>query len=341
MPAKRPILSATEDDILAFCREQNAPKYHAKQIQDWIYRKHAISFSEMSDIPKSLRGALEESFYLSRMSVVKTLTSHDGSEKFLFELTDGAHIEAVILRFGTRVTFCLSSQVGCPLHCAFCATGAVYRRNLTVEEIVTQFTVLRGHAKKVNSVVFMGMGEPLLNMKNVMPAIKELTSKDGFNLGTRHVTISTAGIIKGIERLGALESNIRLAVSLNSLRDSVRSKLMPINRKYPLPLLLDTLEAYVEDAKRMLTFEWVLINGVNDSVNEAYRLMRLRRRFAFKVNLIPYNPILTVRHFKTPTPESIERFRSILEGGGIDVMERFRHGQDIGAGCGQLAGSVH
>lgn len=340
MPAKLPILSATEEDLIAFCKDHNAPKFHAKQIHDWIFRRHAVSFDDMSNVPKALREALSDAYYLSRMTVAKRLTSHDGSEKFLFELTDGAHIEAVILRFGERVTFCLSSQVGCPLHCAFCATGAAYRRNLTVEEIITQFTVLRGHAKKVNSVVFMGMGEPLLNMKNVMPAIKSLTSKDSFNLGTRHITLSTAGIIKGIERLGALETNIRLAVSLNSLRDSVRSKLMPINRKYPLPILLDTLEAYVENAKRMLTFEWVLIAGVNDSVNEAYRLMKLRRRFAFKVNLIPINPVTNAHHFKAPSPENVERFRSILEGGGIDVMERFRHGQDIGAGCGQLAGTV-
>lgn len=303
-----------------------------------MFKKNAISFDEMTDLPKGLREALADTYFIQRLSIEQTKSGDDGSEKFLFRLTDGARIEAVVLKHGDRVTFCLSSQVGCPVNCAYCATGHMgFRRNLTVEEVVAQFVLLRAHTKKVNSIVFMGMGEPLLNMKNVIPAISIITSHRGFNLGTRHVTLSTAGEIKGIRRLAGLNTHIRLAVSLGSLKETLRNELIPMNRKYPLAELIPALKEYVDAAKRLITFEWVMIDGVNDNINEAFRLVRLRRKLPFKVNLIAYNPVPSNRQFRPSPAENIERFRGVLEEAGIEVIERFRQGQSINAGCGQLA----
>ena len=210
-------------------------------------------------------------------------------------------------------------------------------RNLTADEILSEFILMRAITKKVNSIVFMGMGEPLANTKNLFKAIETINSYKGFNLGIRHITISTAGEITGIKQLIEKDLDCRLAVSLHSLKNEVRDKIMPINKKYNVENLIAILKRYSKNGKRMITFEWVLIKDINDSVNDAYRIVNLKKEFPFKVNIIPMNPVEHAPELKKPNKDIILRFKSILKDNGVEVIERFKQGQDILAGCGQLA----
>lgn len=338
MAKKISIMNLSEDDLSKFCEENNFPKFHSSQILNWIYKKYAITFEEMSDIPKSLRVSLEENYFIHN-SKVETITEDEyGTKKLLISLYDKKKIESVILGKNDRITFCLSSQVGCGYGCAFCSTGTMgLSRNLTADEILAEFILMRAITKKVNSIVFMGMGEPLANTKNLFKAIETINSYKGFNLGIRHITISTSGEIVGIKQLIEKDLDCRLAVSLHSLKNEVRDKIMPINKKYPIENLISILKRYSKNGKRMITFEWVLMKDINDSVNDAYRIVNLKKEFPFKVNIIPMNPVEHAPELKKPNKDIILRFKSILKDNGVEVIERFKQGQDILAGCGQLA----
>lgn len=338
MAKKISIMNISEDDLSNFCEDNNFPKFHSSQILNWIYKKYAATFEEMSDIPKDLRAILEENFFIHNSKIENIFEDNGKTKKLLISLYDRKKIESVILSKNDRITFCLSSQVGCGYSCAFCSTGAMgFSRNLTADEILAEFILMRAITKKVNSIVFMGMGEPLANTKNLFKAIETINSYKGFNLGIRHITISTAGEIIGIKRLIEKDLDCRLAVSLHSLKNEVRNKIMPINKKYNVENLIAILKKYSRNGKRMITFEWTLIKDINDSVNDAYRIVNLKKEFPFKVNIIPMNPVEHAPHLKKPNKDIILRFKSILKDNGIEVIERFKQGQDILAGCGQLA----
>ena len=306
MAKKISIMNLSEDDLEKFCEENNFPKFHSSQILNWIYKKYAITFEEMSDIPKGLRVSLEKNYFIHN-SKVETMTEDE---------------------YGTKKLY----------GCAFCSTGTMgLSRNLTADEILAEFILMRAITKKVNSIVFMGMGEPLANTKNLFKAIETINSYKGFNLGIRHITISTSGEIVGIKQLIEKDLDCRLAVSLHSLKNEVRDKIMPINKKYPIENLISILKRYSKNGKRMITFEWVLMKDINDSVNDAYRIVNLKKEFPFKVNIIPMNPVEHAPELKKPNKDIILRFKSILKDNGVEVIERFKQGQDILAGCGQLA----
>ena len=232
MAKKISLMNLSEEDLARFCESNNFPKFHSSQILNWIYKKYAIDFEEMSDIPKDLRASLKENYFIHNSKVENIFEDEHGTKKLLISLYDKKKIESVILSKNERVTFCLSSQVGCGYSCAFCSTGTMgLSRNLTADEILSEFILMRAITKKVNSIVFMGMGEPLANTKNLFKAIETINSYKGFNLGIRHITISTAGEITGIKQLIEKDLDCRLAVSLHSLKNEVRDKIMPINKK--------------------------------------------------------------------------------------------------------------
>lgn len=336
MPPKQALLTTAHSELKKFMADNSFPEFHAEQVREWVFKRNALAFEDMTNIPKDLRILLNRKFYVHNTNIEKTETDGKGATKFLLKLYDNRMIEAVVLEKEGRITFCLSSQVGCALNCSFCATAKMgFSRNLSTEEILAQFILLRAHTKKVNSVVFMGMGEPLQNYNNLLIALNILNGFKGFNLGSRHITISTAGIIEGIEKLSAIKRDFRLAISLHSMRDSVRSQIMPINRKYPLKKLLQVTKDYSKKGGRRVTFEWVLIDGVNDTPSEAHRLVELSKEFAFKVNLIPYNPT-NGNDYKASNKNTIRTFKRILIEGGVEVIERYRQGQGANAGCGQL-----
>ncbi len=338
MSKKISIMNISEDDLATFCEQYNYPKFHSSQILNWIYKKYITSFEEMSNIPKDLRTLLNENYFFHNSKIDSIEEDETGTKKLLISLYDKKKIESVILEKNDRVTFCLSSQVGCGYGCRFCATGNMgLFRNLTADEILSEFILMRAITKKVNSIVFMGMGEPLANTKNLFKAIDTINSYKGFNLGIRHITISTSGEVVGIKQLIDRDLDCRLAVSLHSLKNEVRDKIMPINKRYNIENLMAILKRYSKNGKRMITFEWVLIKGVNDSVNDAYRIVNLKKEFPFKVNIIPMNPVAHAPELLRPNKDIILRFKSILKDNGIEVIERFKQGQGILAGCGQLA----
>ena len=337
MPKKISILTTSEDSIANFCKDNSYPTFHAKQIKEWIFKKYAVSFDEMTNLPSAFRTLLDEHYYIHDCSIEKIDEDKNNTKKLLISLYDNKKIESVILSKNERTTFCLSSQVGCRFKCSFCATGSMgFGRNMSADEILAQFLLMRSITKKVTSIVFMGMGEPLDNTKHLFKAIELINSFKGFNLGIRHITISTAGEIVGIKQLIDRGIDSRLSVSLHSLKDDVRDKLMPINKKYPLDELIKMLKKYSQTGKRMITFEWVLIDSVNDSVNDAYRLVNLKKEFPFKVNVISLNETPFAKNLKAPSKDKVIRFKSILHDNGIAVIERYKQGQSISAGCGQL-----
>lgn len=336
MPKKISILTSHKDELSKFCESVSYPKFHATQILEWVFKKYALTFDDMSNVPKELRALLDEKYYIHSCKIEKIDEDSYNTQKLLISLYDNKKIESVIMSKADKVSLCLSSQVGCAFRCSFCATGTMgFTRDLTTEEILAQFALMRSITKRVTSVVFMGMGEPLANTKNLFKAIDIINSSRGFNLGIRHITISTAGEIVGIKHLIERDLDCRLSVSLHSLRDEVRNEIMPISRKYALEDLIRILKRYSERGKRMITLEWTLIEGVNDSVNDAYRIVNLKKEFPFKVNIIPLNPVPHYRG-RCPSKDKIIRFKSILHDNGVEVVERYRKGRSISAGCGQL-----
>jgi len=340
MEDRRPsILEVTPEELLDWLREAGEPAYRLTQILSWVYERRAGSFDAMTNLGRDLRTRLAESFSLAPLRVIGQERSRDGaSEKYLFELADGEQIESVRMGGDGHHAFCISSQAGCALGCLFCATGGMgFGRNLTVAEILGQVTALAGGDAWPANIVFMGMGEPLLNLEAVVPALEALADERRFGLGLRRITVSTAGVTPGIKQLAAAPVQPNLALSLNSPFDEERSRLMPINRKYPLRGVLAACRDYVQRTGRRLTLEYVLLGGVNTSPPAAREVARIAHEQGALVNLIAFNPVKGCA-FESPHKDEVSRFRSLLEERGVRVTQRFRRGLDVAAGCGQLKG---
>jgi 23S rRNA (adenine2503-C2)-methyltransferase len=319
--------------------------YRVRQIGDWLYQKRVQSFEEMTDLPREFRALLSNEFEFSKIDVVRVLGSHDTTRKFLFRLSDESLIETVLIPaspalYGSRSdrrTLCVSTQVGCAYRCKFCASGLEgFSRNLRPNEIVDQIiAVEREAAEKIDNVVFMGMGEPLANLENVMRAIRIINAPWGLGIGARHIIVSTSGLAPQIRKFANEKLQIRLAISLHGATDEVRNQIMPVNRRYNLETLLAACDYYARHKKQRLTFEYILIANVNDSLDQARRLGRIARRLEAKVNLIPYNTVHGLP-WSRPSLEQQEQFLSVLRSSGVAATLRREKGHDIDAACGQL-----
>jgi 23S rRNA (adenine2503-C2)-methyltransferase len=314
------------------------PEFRIKQLFKWLYDKCCTDFNLMSDISKQFRSFLSENFEINRFEIVDILNSKDGTTKFLFKTKLDDFIESVLIPIDGRITACLSSQVGCAMGCVFCNTGdRGFDRNLETWEILAQLIemiIYSGH--KPNNIVFMGMGEPLSNYDNVVKAIKILENKYGFGYSPRKITLSTSGYVDKIEQLGK-DVNVKLAVSLNAVTDEVRDKIMPINKKYPIKTLIESLKRYPVMKDEEITIAYVLIEGLNDSEEDAKKLVDLLKGLSVKVNLIAYN-CWGDKKFKTSPIEKILLFQKVLKSNGIMTFIRDSKGSDILAACGQLRG---
>ena len=328
-----PTIDRVDLDLLTTTlRELGEPAYRARQVWRWA-AQGAGGFAEMTDLPLDLRAALAEGVPYSSLALIQEARASDGTVKALFQTTDGRPVEAVLMRYRDgRRSLCLSSQSGCPLTCTFCATGQMrFGRNLTASEILDQALHFR-RGGGVDHAVFMGMGEPMMNLDAVLGACERLPA---LGIGNRHTAVSTVGWIPGIERLAAQPMPIRLALSLHAADDALRSELMPVNERYPLRDVLEACRAYYERKRRMVFVEYVMLGGVNDSYAQARQLAEVLDPRVFKVNLIPYNP--TDSPYQGSSPKAIEAFRAELERQGVGATVRLTRGRDIAAACGQLA----
>lgn len=318
------------------------PIFRAKQIWEGLYKSLWNTPEEFTNLPKSLRNRLGEEFSFTHLQPVQTLDSGDGeTAKTLFHLPDSRAIETVLMRYKERRTLCISTQSGCAMGCVFCATGQMgFGRNLSSGEIVEQVIYFARQLKKTNevvtNVVVMGMGEPFHNYENTLEAISRLNHPDGFNLGARRFTISTVGLVPMIERFAQENHQINLAISLHAANDELRSSLLPVNKKYPIAVLMNAIRHYIAQTGRRVTFEWALIRNVNDSPDNARELAQLLKGLLCHVNVIPLNPTKKY-HGEASTRERAEAFCSVLQNAGIPATIRLRRGIDIQAGCGQLA----
>jgi 23S rRNA (adenine2503-C2)-methyltransferase len=321
------------------------PSYRAGQIMDWLYEKRAGAFEEMTDLPQSLRARLAEKFSIGKIDIERVLGSSDTTRKFLFQLSDGNLIESVLIpaspalygEQSDRRTACISTQVGCAYGCKFCASGLEgFSRNLRTNEIVDQIIAIeRASGERIDNIVFMGMGEPLANFDNVLRAIGIINAPWGLGIGARRITVSTSGLAPQIKKLADEPLQIRLAISLHAATDAVRNQIMPINRRYNLETLLSACDYYVARKKQPLTFEYILIAGVNDVHEQACLLSQHARRLSAKVNLIPYNRVDGLPWARSSRTRQ-EKFLSILRAHGIPATLRREKGGDIDAACGQL-----
>ena len=342
---KTPLLDLTYDQLNELLTSWGEPSYRADQVWGWLYRSLATDFEEMTNLPKELRERLTEATLLQTMKPLEEKVSADGlTRKVLFALRDNQTIESVLMHYERRHTACISTQVGCPFGCVFCATGqSGFVRNLTPGEIVGQVLYFarqlrdqgRGTNRPITNVVFMGMGEPLANYEATWQAIETLTHDEGFNLGARRITISTVGLVPGIQRLAEEGTQIGLGISLHAPTDELRDKLVPINRRYPLNQLVAVCHHYVERTGRRVSFEYALIQGVNDSLEQARQLAHLLDGLLCHVNLIPLNPVPESLYQPSPR-DRILAFQAELNRSKVPNTLRVERGVDIQAGCGQL-----
>ena len=332
--------------LIDLLQELNQPAFRAKQIWQGIYQNLWTNLADFSNLPLTLRGQISSQFNLGCLTLEKELSSTDGqTHKFLYRLEDGSAIETVLMAYHDRNTVCISSQVGCALGCKFCATGNMgFVRNLSsgeiIEQVIKSAAILSSNDEKLTNVVFMGMGEPFRNYQAVSEAIAVLNDPDGFGMGKRRFTISTVGIVTGINKLTEERSQVNLAISLHAADDQLRSKIVPINAKYNISALMTACNAYLETNSRRITIEWALIDGVNDTDEQARKLVNLIKGKLFHVNLIQLNP---VDHYpgKPAMDQNARRFQKIVEAAGIPCTIRLRRGIDIQAGCGQLASQTN
>ncbi|MGB9764469.1 MAG: 23S rRNA (adenine(2503)-C(2))-methyltransferase RlmN [Candidatus Saccharicenans sp.] len=333
------LTSLTFSELEDYLRKKDEPAFRAKQIYKWVYQQGKNDFLEFTDLPLSLRQELSKEFIINPLELSQTVSSQDGTVKYLFKLSDGYFIETVMIPSGGRKTICLSSQVGCKFHCAFCASGLHgFKRNLTTGEIVSQVLTLKYQfGQEITNLVFMGMGEPLDNLDNVLKAIRILNDERGLAFGARRITISTAGVIPAIKKLKDFNLQINLSLSIHSAVEEKRSQLMPINRRFPLSELVEAAEDYLRAGGRKLTLEYILIRKINDHQYEAEGLASIARRLKAKVNLIAYSPVPSLP-FERPKPEEFQHFKQLLEERKVKVTIRQSKGVGIAAACGQLAG---
>lgn len=326
-------------ELEALMEELKATKFRAKQIHNWIYAKSVSSIDEMTNLSKDFREKLKGIAVVTDTKIKVKQVSSDGTIKYLVEYPDGECVETVLMRFDNRanLTVCVSSQVGCAVNCSFCATGkGGFKRNLTAQEIIEQvLTIQRDTGLKVTNIVFMGQGEPLLNMDNVLKALQIFN--DDFQIGARRITISTSGIIPQINKLAELELQSTLAISLHAPNHELRKTLMPIENKYPIGELKKALLNYVEKTGRRITIEYILIHGFNDTPEIAKELAYFLKDLKCNINLIPYNSVIE-NDYKKPSGNDIMKFKYLLEHSGKKVTVRLERGADIDAACGQLRG---
>lgn len=334
-------------DLEGQMKEWGEPKFRAKQIYEWIWKKFAADINEMTNLSKGLREKLSAEYFIPKVKTHHSQFSSDGTIKNRLELHDGYFVESVLIPTEKRITLCVSSQVGCSLSCRFCATGFLPRkRNMDFDEIVDEVTLaneqaLKHYGKGITNIVFMGMGEPLLNYKNVLKAIDKITSPDCMGMSPRRITVSTSGIVKMIRQLGDDQVKFKLALSLHSANDRTRDEIMPINETNNLDELVDALNYFYKLTKNEITLEYILFKDLNDSIQAADELVKIYRRVpADLVNIIEYNTIEKAKFMK-PDDEKVEAFMNYLESKKVNARLRRSRGKDIDAACGQLANVDH
>lgn len=333
------LLQPSSEIMKSWLEQHKYPAYRAGQIQKWLFVQRANDFDEMTDLPKALREELARDFQIWTTRIAKHTQADDGTEKLLLELADGGQIECVLLRAEGRRTICISTQVGCAMGCVFCASGLDgVDRNLTSGEIVEQMLRLQRllpEEERLSNVVVMGMGEPLANLDNLLPALEQARNDHGLGISARRIVISTVGLPKAIDRLSEMQTRYQLAISLHATDDELRNRLVPVNKNIGLDEIMAAADRYFEASGRRLTYEYVMLAGVNDSAQHAHQLVELLRGRPTLLNVIPYNPVAGLP-YRTPSSSSVQRFREILEGGGLMVKFRQRKGNKIDAACGQL-----
>ena len=326
------------EELRKIVSDEGGSNYRATQIYNAIYLKSVKSISSVTELPLSFREQLEKKYVLSDVVIKDKQVSMDGTIKFLFELSDGNYTEAVLMRFDNRsnLTACVSTQVGCPMGCAFCATAKLgFKRNLSYSEILKQIYLIQADTGlKITNIVFMGQGEPLLNMDNLLEAVKRL--REDFKVGSRRITVSTCGIIPGIRKLAEIKFQPTIAFSLHSANSETREKIMPVEKKYKLKNVIDELKKLTIATGRRVTIEYTLMKGINDSVHDAKELSELISKLKCNVNLIVYNEN-ELSDFKKPDKTSVMKFKCIVEASGKKVTVRLERGADIDAACGQLS----
>jgi 23S rRNA (adenine2503-C2)-methyltransferase len=339
MPASPHLLNSIDAQLAPWLKERNQGSYRLGQVRKWLFERRASEFGQMTDLPQALREELARDFTLWTTQIARHTQAEDGTEKLLLTLADGGQIECVLLRDEVRRTICISTQVGCGMGCVFCASGLEgLMRNLTTGEIVEQMLRLQqllGPEERLSHIVVMGMGEPLANLDALLPALEEASRGDGLGISARRITISTVGLPKAMRRLTDMNSRYRLAVSLHAPNDELRHRIVPISEKIPLQDILDEADRYFEQSGRQLTFEYVLLADLNDSVAHAVELANVLGDRTAMLNVIPYNPVAGLP-YRTPSPPAQRAFRQTLEDRGIAVKFRHRKGDAIDAACGQL-----
>jgi 23S rRNA (adenine2503-C2)-methyltransferase len=320
-----------------------APAYRAGQVRKWLFERKAGSFEDMTDLPKQLRQKLAADWRIWTMTIAKHSTAADGTEKLLLQTADNERIECVLLRDGTRRTICISSQVGCAMGCVFCASGLDgVDRNLTAGENVEQMLRLQRLLpadERLSNIVVMGMGEPLANLDNLLPALDEANADSGLGISHRRITISTVGLPNQLDKLCDLNTRYHLAVSLHAPTDELRNRIVPVNKNIGLAEIIASADRYLDVSNRRLTFEYVLLAGINDQPQHAHQLVDLLAGRTALLNVIPYNPVVGLP-YQTPSGNAVNRFRDILLAGGLNVKFRQRKVDDINAACGQLRRST-
>lgn len=331
-------LDVPAEDQLAFLASHQAPAFRLKQIYEWLFKRGAERFADMSDLPAPLRDTLDRQYRLHPLTLVRQERSTlDGTVRYFFRAHDGETVSTVYLPDGERLSLCLSTQVGCAYRCSFCASGLVkFKRQLSAAEIVDQILLIAKDQKRMpTNLLFMGMGEPLANYTQVVQSIRWMTSAQALGMSASRITLSTSGLIPQIVRLAEDKIRVRLAVSLHSVRDDLRLKIMPVSGKFGVRPLIKAARYFAQQTQSEVTFEYILLNGVNDHLIDANRLAYLTKGFLSKVNLIPYNPVKGLP-YERPTAESVHRFQNWLRERKVTVFVRKPKGLDIGSACGQL-----
>lgn len=342
MENKKDIRSLSQTELTDVFKSLNEPAFRAKQVYQWLWQKCAVSFEEMTNLSKDLRSKLETNFEITPVVISEMQVSNDRTIKCAMKLSDEKIVESVLIPTDTRMTVCISSQVGCSLTCTFCATGKLKRlRNLTAGEIYDQVALVKKlseekYGQPLSNIVYMGMGEPLLNYKEVINSVEHITSQSGLGMAAKRITVSTAGVAKMIRQLGDDEVKFNLALSLHAANDEKRNKIMPINETNSLDNLADAMNYYYSKTGNKVTFEYIVFKDFNDSIEDAKDLAKFCARVPSKVNIIEYNPI-DGGEFQQTTPERLDAFYQYLANRGIVVNVRRSRGKDIDAACGQLA----
>ena len=345
MNTKKDIRNIDKQELIEFFISKKIPKFRANQVYEWLWKKRAISFDEMTSLSKELRELLKEYFVINAVKIHKAEKSIDGTAKYSLKLHDNNLVEGVLIPSKKRLTACVSSQVGCSLACNFCATGTLkLKRNLSYSEIYDQVFILNEEAKlnfgrSLSNIVFMGMGEPLLNYDNLLKGINLITTEKGLSISAKRITVSTAGISKMITKLADDNVKFHLAISLHSAKDNTREELMPINRAIPLEKLQDSIRYFYDKTGSRITYEYILFSNINDSLEDAHELVKFSRISPCKINLIEYNPVDDLAYTKSSNKKTND-FIHFLENKNVIVNLRKSKGKDINAACGQLVNKL-